>query len=381
MVWNLLLWVLLLVAMGAVWLVTGSVIAVCILCCVLALPILSWALNFLVVQRLSLELVLPNSCVKDTAVEGHIKVNNPTLLPLSRVICVLTAENGLTGERENLQVPVCVPPHSKGEESFSLTSRYCGYVNVRCERFLVTDLFGLFPLPRHCDMEKGMTVLPLTFMQELLLSVTADAPEESDSYAPDQRGNDRTETFQLRDYVPGDELRQIHWKLSGKLDRLIVRDASLPLSRSLLIFWDKWPGKTPTSAEYDALAEVTATLCQSVCKLGIPYLLGWSEPDERSCVTEDVLNDDALLSVLPRMIKKGGIDETSGIERLLHGDTPHFTRLIYLANAVPESLHELEGQAEVLLCGSAEENGGKLKTFCFSPDNYTEAMAFLKLDL
>lgn len=43
-----------------------------------------------------------------------------------------------------------------------------------------------------------------------------------------RKGSDASEMFDIRDYVPGDDIRTIHWKLSGKTDELIVRQASAP---------------------------------------------------------------------------------------------------------------------------------------------------------
>lgn len=51
---------------------------------------------------------------------------------------------------------------------------------------------------------------------------------DSDTSSPDRRGSDLTEPFRLREYAPGDSLRQIHWKLSSKLDRLVIREPGMP---------------------------------------------------------------------------------------------------------------------------------------------------------
>ena len=39
-------------------------------------------------------------------------------------------------------------------------------------------------------------------------------------------GNDTAEVSELREYQEGDELKAIHWKLTSKMDRLIVREYS-----------------------------------------------------------------------------------------------------------------------------------------------------------
>lgn len=38
-----------------------------------------------------------------------------------------------------------------------------------------------------------------------------------------RKGNDPSEIFDIKDYTPGDDLRFVHWKLSGKADHLIMR--------------------------------------------------------------------------------------------------------------------------------------------------------------
>lgn len=74
---------------------------------------------------------------------------------------------------------------------------------------------------------------------------------DSDTSSPDRRGSDLTEPFRLREYAPGDSLRQIHWKLSSKLDRLVIREPGMPAARTLLVFWDR----SGDAAARDAQAE------------------------------------------------------------------------------------------------------------------------------
>lgn len=37
-------------------------------------------------------------------------------------------------------------------------------------------------------------------------------------------GDDPGETYDIREYRSGDSIRQIHWKLSGKLDDIMIRE-------------------------------------------------------------------------------------------------------------------------------------------------------------
>ena len=98
------------------------------------------------------------------------------------------------------------------------------------------DYFGILPTRAEAVALARTTVLPELFPMEVTLLA-------SPCYAEDgtvaRRGEDRSEMFQLREYRAGDDIRQIHWKLSAKTDELILREASQPESRELLLFWDK----------------------------------------------------------------------------------------------------------------------------------------------
>ncbi len=48
-------------------------------------------------------------------------------------------------------------------------------------------------------------------------------------------GDDPGETYDIREYQPGDSIRQIHWKLSGKLDDIMIREKSFPVDDTVLI--------------------------------------------------------------------------------------------------------------------------------------------------
>ncbi|MFR3948816.1 MAG: DUF58 domain-containing protein [Ruminococcus sp.] len=38
----------------------------------------------------------------------------------------------------------------------------------------------------------------------------------------------------MREYQEGDSIRQIHWKLTGKLDKMMIRQRSFPVDDTVL---------------------------------------------------------------------------------------------------------------------------------------------------
>ena len=80
---------------------------------------------------------------------------------------------------------------------------------------------------------------------------------ESFRYSGSRPGDDPGETYDIREYRSGDSIRQIHWKLSGKLDDIMIREKSFPVDDTVLILAEPYlKEKAPAVAQ--TLGEVPA---------------------------------------------------------------------------------------------------------------------------
>ena len=264
-----LVWLLLFLSTLSTWLLTPSTPLLCVWIALVCAPVHSWRSLFLLRRRQRILLEAP-------AVTGK---EQPFLLtltlprqpwPLGSALVWLEIENAVTGEvlRRRLRLGKTA--------GFTLTSSCCGSLRCRVVKVWALDFFGLLPLPFPCRAEKRITVMPATFpvAAEDLRSL-ADS-EDCREYAPDRRGPDQSETFQIRPYVPGDNLHQIHWTLTGKTGQLLVREGSCPVDHSLLLFVDRRCGTVPP-ADADALMEAAVSVAQGLSEAGIPFLLAWNE--------------------------------------------------------------------------------------------------------
>ena len=54
---------------------------------------------------------------------------------------------------------------------------------------------------------------------------------ESIEYSAYRSGSDMSEVFGIREYREGDSIRNIHWKLTGKCDDIMIKLPSLPVGK------------------------------------------------------------------------------------------------------------------------------------------------------
>lgn len=289
----------------------------------LILPLGSLPVHLCLRKRLRVRVEAPAVARKGD--EGGVTVwlENPTLLPALRIRCRVTTRNQLNGERCTQHVMTWAFPKGQRRASLRLGSEYCGRIRISVEQVKLYDCFGLIGVPCGCTGEAHMTVQPDTFPIRVNLIPNPDSQEDSDSYSQERPGADLTETFQIREYVPGDSIRQIHWKLSGKFDRLIVRDPALPITRNVLVFWER-TGQSGNVRRIDAQAEAVVSVCRSLADGGVQFMLGWNDTEGNVCVLHEICAMEDLVGVIPSLLRAAGRSSGVGGASLLvqTGRTP-----------------------------------------------------------
>lgn len=329
---------------------------------VLVLPPLSFCGNFLVRTQLGASLSLPTTSPKSSACMATLTLTNKSWLPAARVLCRVRMVNDLTGEERFLWLEASLPPRCGFQREFLLESSHCGRIYVEVEKALLLDCFGLLSMALSLKAGARMTVLPDLFSCQVTLSPTPALAEDSSVSC---RGDDPTEVFQLREYQPGDDVRRIHWKLSSKLDGLILRESSQTEDRSLLVYWDKRLPCTP--AQMDALAEITASVCQGLCDSGISFDLGWTEGEEQELRT--ISGEDQLLQTIPALVTQAGKEICP--ELAPH----HYGQVLYISSQP----HQIAEKASVhcLICTDQPLAEGNAVT-C-TPESYRETLERLAI--
>ena len=277
------------------WARFGRPIALALAAALILIPLASIPLNLYLRKKLRLTLSAEPNLRKGSAGAVTLTLENPTILPVS-LRCTLVVENLLTGEirRENVDL-------APGKTTVTAGSRFCGRLRVRTEKARLYDCFGLIGLGVSFREKCHITVQPDCFAMTLTIADAMASTADAEVYAQHRPGQDLTETYQLREYFPGDSPRQIHWKLSGKLDRLIVRDPGLPITQDVLLFWER-TGEAADPNLTDAQAEIVVSLTRALLDESIPFQIGWNDGTENRCILHEIRELDDLIAVLPRLL-------------------------------------------------------------------------------
>lgn len=106
-----------------------------------------------------------------------------------------------------------------------LLAEHCGCIRIELRKPWKYDYLGLFRLPLCKRFTQEVLVLPKPIPIDDLPSLKRYLTAR---WKP-KAGGGFAENYDLRLYRPGDNLRQIHWKLASKTHKLITREPSVPV--------------------------------------------------------------------------------------------------------------------------------------------------------
>ncbi len=184
----------------------------------LVLPWFSLLVSLPAMLTTKLRISAPQSMQVGGAVE--LKILHRCPLPVPMMQCKLIVERPLTGEQWKLK------------ESSALPANHCGTLIITVKKARILDYMGLSKLPVRCHpTTHRICVRPVSVPVEDLPSLERCTQL---NWKP-KPGGGFAENHELRLYRPGDNIQQIHWKLSAKTGSLILREPMEPVRNRVLL--------------------------------------------------------------------------------------------------------------------------------------------------
>lgn len=263
----------------AVWLIVCALLFVLVnnvgttilLALSLIMPIISGCMAFLVSKfmKANIDVKESNNIV--------FTLENTSILPAFLVKYNITCTNMLNGLTEQLNAVTSLMPKSEEKQLVDFSSKYCGEISVSVNSIKSLDVFGIFSFEIIKELNSSIVISPELFNCDVCVSDYANSNTDSDIYSMEKAGNDASETFMIRDYVAGDSVRNIHWKLSQKLDKTMVRELGLPIANDVLVLFDSayHIENAIKPKAVDTLVKSFASICNALCDAGVQFSVGY----------------------------------------------------------------------------------------------------------
>lgn len=209
-----------------------------------------------------------------------IVVTNRTALPLT--YCVIKLYISTLGNRRKerrrpvkRKVRAICPPRGTGICEFTVKCPHCENMQIVMRKAYTFDFLRIFGFGRKIGKTCDIIVEPKLPDIEVIDRMSAEIGDgENEIYSPNRPGDDPTEIFAIREYEGGDKIRNIHWKLSSKTGKLMVKDYGLPLRDNDTVVIDFFAGnlkKNKIRMMRDSVCDLLYGLIYALTKRGTGF--------------------------------------------------------------------------------------------------------------
>ncbi|MDV3425980.1 MAG: DUF58 domain-containing protein, partial [Bacillota bacterium] len=253
---------------------------------------------------------------KSEAALINFTLSNSSVFPVSGAVLYLTCRNNLTGKENNMKTFCTIGNRKASPISFTVSDMNAGRISVILNKMKVCDFLGLFSLSKNINKEKSGLIYPEVYQVVIDMQNQTEINGDGERYSQTKKGQDVNDIFALREYIPGDEIRKIHWKLSAKQSKLVVRDFGLSLNYPIFLLLEIFNNKDENSDKaLDACMMTFVSLSQSLIEKGICHNIAWYDKASEKLIVKVIESLDSLEAYLPDLLSIQSYDEDTAALR------------------------------------------------------------------
>ncbi len=366
MTWKRISYAIIWAAALAAYLVSDSGAALYVFVCLSGLPLLSLLLLCCARGRVKFEGDVRSSCIRGGALQITVKTGVAPRFLCGEAKVIADIENttfGKTEKRSFLFRDLSFTPYT-----YDYVSADSGRICVYFRSVKLYDLIGLFSFTVKVNKFAEAVVSPVLYDG---ISMRMDRNKSSSVFGETvlpKKGNDVSEVFNVRDYVAGDSLNAVHWKLSGKFGTLKSKEFGCTDENRILILVDLSRKKSKTAAtdrQLNTVLDVAVTVSDSLIRQGYAHSVGWVEEGVFGCT--EVSNGESSVDMVSKLMSmKVSAENTEGLFFLSRSaEFTAFTKLIIVSALLEEvevrKYHNLDITAVSVSNRDGEIEDGTLK--------------------
>lgn len=278
-------------------------------------------------RRVKMDIRLPDKCAyRGKTFQLQAVLRNTGLLPIPQLMVRLAVRFFPEREELLLKGKLMLDSREEGALCFAMDGTHCGCVEVRADRLVVTDYLGL--VQRRCPVSSQqrhhLYILPDCVNKRLKLpDVQGSVLQEMGER--ERRGSSYVDVSEIRTYQPGDSIKLMHWKLSARMQQLMVREMADPTQSMTWLFLNlrETPGEPRVRGNPDAwdhFVETVAMVSAELLDMEIAHVVFWIHALDHTVVRSDVSDLESLEQMLCLLLRSDTVSSR---------DNAHILKEIY----------------------------------------------------
>ncbi len=300
---------------------------------VLALPVMSLLHLFFVCFffRIS-ERLNERTFIKGEYASYHLLLQNSSIFFMPYITIRMYMEGQFICKSLK-SMRISLPPFASRQFQYDMPLLFRGRYDIGVKSIKINDLLGMFSYTLH-PMEKKSILVKPRIVDIMYKDVPVARISEGDlSSGYKESGND--EVMDIRQYVYGDSYRKIHWKLSTKLEKTMVKETRNELDNDVLILLNlQKPEKIDEKAllEEDCLIEEVVSQIHYLIKRNVPVKLCYFKDQSLVLRASTTQEFQAMYQFLSEIKFNQTNNEHEDLDYFT--DNEHNSNLVYLFTVV-----------------------------------------------
>lgn len=292
-------------------------------------------LRFKIYQRLE-----GRNVVANTASDFYIALQNEDFFTFSGIrILFYSSFSSISGIDDSIEYELI--PHTGVKKDTKLLCKYRGEYEVGVKSIVIQDFFRLFRFTYRNREPFRVRVLPKVVQLNNVRALDPAYLNTMDAYK-----NASSLDAVVRDYMPGDDIRSIHWKASAREGKLLVRNTIGEEINGIGIIMDS------SKCSYNPMEflPVENKICETVLALSM-YFIGHNIPvnvySMQGDLNKHTIGGISQFDEFYKYVSTFVFDSDAGEEKLIAGVSTD--RSFYSNSFVVLVLHELNETAKEMM--------------------------------
>lgn len=254
------------------------------------MPFYSNICAYIISKRLKINLEIEQASVaKNHNIYLKIRINNPTFFSTDNVVLQIKVYNAFYNNDEIFTIIVPASAKEIRQIEWEFSSKYSGRIIASLESAKVKDVFRVFTFNCDAKSEAEIIVMPDSKKLENNFHMLSEGEGEQNEVQY-RKGTDVSEISEIREYIPGDKLQSVHWKLSAKQDKMMVKEYGMPYTNEFIIIPELYfDGENPQVL--DDILDNTYSYALSFLESRKQFYLGWLNVSDEEIVYQKVESD------------------------------------------------------------------------------------------
>ncbi len=289
-----------------------------------ALPPISLIMCFVLYRFIDIEVSAPGSYVyKNEMSYVKLVTVNPTWTVSMNVTVGLETENTFYSQKALTEFFLPARLHGRYELMIPMKLTRNGHIAYHVDYIRVRDLMGFVDIYKKLDKTSEINVLPSGNTGERLTAHdVSKGTTESEETA--KKGHDFSDVSDVREYIPGDKLMSIHWKLSAKRDILMVKDRESMSDEQIVVL----VSLSGSPAETDDVIDLSYTLLEGLVRDGMYVRLLWWSDAAFEIREKRILSIEDMKEAFSLMYYEKIYQDKEKVRGYIRSIMPHLTAII-----------------------------------------------------